>query len=607
VVGATARVAARPRMSSASVAVPAVGVAGVTLLAGVLRLHRLAGVPANPFYDAAVRSMSLSWHNFFFAAFEPGGRIAVDKPPVDLWLQVASVKLLGFNAVALKLPEALAGVAAVPLMYDLVRRVFGRGAGFASALALAVLPVTVLTARSDTMDTLMMLLVVAAAWLVVRAAQTGRARFLYLAAAVMGIAFNVKLIEALLPLPALALLYLLASPKPRGSRAAHAVTATLVFVAVSLSWVVAVSASPGASHPYPLGSTNGSVWSSVFVFDGTDRLGLTNRHPGSRHEAAGPSPTRLLARSQPPLGLWVGSELVPALLFGGLGLLLAGVARAGPARGRGSSLRRAFTVALAVWLALGLVAFSSVGHLQPRYLEALSPAIAAALGIGLALAGGSVGRRTGARAGLALAIAGIGAYGLYLASGGSTPRWLAAVTALAALAALAAQALLTRVRGGGRHQIAALGVVCLVAALAVPAWASLAIARHHATDASTGARLPGRQVASLDRYLRAHQGRARYEIATLNAWQAAPLILASGRPALVIRNVDRRPLISAAALREKARRGELRYALLGSQCGGASSVRHSLRACPPAARWARAHGESVPVFGRRIGLYRISG
>ena len=42
--------------------------------------------------------MGLSWHNFFFGAFEPGGSVSIDKPPVDLWLQVASVKLLGFSS-----------------------------------------------------------------------------------------------------------------------------------------------------------------------------------------------------------------------------------------------------------------------------------------------------------------------------------------------------------------------------------------------------------------------------------------------------------------------------------------------------------------------------
>src|SRR5882672_10729330 len=106
---ATARVAPRASTPSLSIGVPALAVAALTLLAGGLRLYSLAKVPSNPFYDAAVRSMSVSWHNFFFAAFDPAGRIAVDKPPVDLWLQVASVKVFGFNSLALKLPEALAG------------------------------------------------------------------------------------------------------------------------------------------------------------------------------------------------------------------------------------------------------------------------------------------------------------------------------------------------------------------------------------------------------------------------------------------------------------------------------------------------------------------
>ncbi len=83
----------------------------ITLGAAVLRLLHIGQVPPDPFYDAAVRSMALSWHNFFFGAFEPGGSVSIDKPPVDLWLQVLSVKLLGFSSTTLKLPEALAGIA----------------------------------------------------------------------------------------------------------------------------------------------------------------------------------------------------------------------------------------------------------------------------------------------------------------------------------------------------------------------------------------------------------------------------------------------------------------------------------------------------------------
>jgi hypothetical protein len=156
-----------------------------------------------------------------------------------------------------------------------------------------------------------------------------------------------------------------------------------------------------------------------------------------------------------------------------------------------------------------------------------------------------------------------------------------------------------------RSAVASIGVIALVAALAVPAWASIAIVRHHATDASTGARIPPREVAAIDRYLKAHDGGARYEVATLNSWQAAQLIVRSGRPVIVLRNVNRRPLISAPALRQAVRAGEVRYALLGSQCGGAPATYHSPRACPAAARWVRTHGRSLRVAGHRLGLYRL--
>ncbi len=167
----------------------------------MLRLWHIGKVSPDPFYDAAVRSMGLSWHNFFFGAFEPGGSVSIDKPPVDLWLQVASVKLLGFSSTTLKLPEALAGIAAVPLLFAAVRRMWSTAAGLVAALALAVLPVEVITSRSDTMDGVMMALIVLALWLIVRACETGRYAWLLAGAAALGIAFDVKLLESLVALP----------------------------------------------------------------------------------------------------------------------------------------------------------------------------------------------------------------------------------------------------------------------------------------------------------------------------------------------------------------------------------------------------------------------
>jgi len=69
----------------------------VTVIAAVLRFAQLDGVSGNQFYDAAVRSMSGSVHNFFFGAFDPAAILSIDKPPLDLWLQVISVKLFGWG------------------------------------------------------------------------------------------------------------------------------------------------------------------------------------------------------------------------------------------------------------------------------------------------------------------------------------------------------------------------------------------------------------------------------------------------------------------------------------------------------------------------------
>src|SRR3954463_6106932 len=139
------RAARRSDIAVRAVVVSAAPLAAITLVGAVLRLWAFDRVPSNPFYDAAVRSMGLSWHNFFFGAYEPGAQVSVDKAPADLWLQVASVKLFGFTPTALRLPEVVAGILAIVLLYDVVRRVFGRPAGLGAAAALAVLPAAVLT------------------------------------------------------------------------------------------------------------------------------------------------------------------------------------------------------------------------------------------------------------------------------------------------------------------------------------------------------------------------------------------------------------------------------------------------------------------------------
>jgi 4-amino-4-deoxy-L-arabinose transferase-like glycosyltransferase len=529
-----------------------VALALITALAAALRLVDLGAVRLDPFYDAAVRSMGVSWHNFFFGAYEPGGSVSIDKPPVDLWLQVASVKLLGWGSTSLKLPEALAGTLSVPLLYTAVKRPFGVVAGLAAALALAVLPIEVITARSDTMDAVMMLLLVLALLMAVRACETGKTAWLLAGAAMLGVAFNVKLLESVVALPGLFLLAWLGLPRTnddkRGAelarRAAKFAAAAAVYVAVALLWLGATLLFPAHERPYAIGSTNGSAWNAAFVFNGSERLSGKTAEVGAAAAPHGrgsgevaatgtpitpPSPTRLLAGSGQLPAKWLGWEALAALLLGIAALVW--VLRAKPDR-----VQRATAIGVFVWLLTGLVLFSAMARLHPRYVESFTPAVAAMFGIGVGL--------------------------------------LAALQSRARLLALP-----------------------LTALLAYPLAASVQAVEAKLSDAGNVGALDPSEQRGLSAYLLAHQGRVRYELAAGSSTSVASLIVQDRRPVLMLTTYNGIPFTSVAQLKAKIARDEVRYAFLDSVCTRTSP--RTTAGCAPAALWIRAHATDI---SRQAGL-----
>ncbi len=500
--------------------------AAITAGAAVLRLLHLDHVSPDPFYDAAVRSMGISWHNFFFGAFEPGGSVSIDKPPVDLWLQVISVKLLGFSSTTLKLPEAFAGIASVPLMYVVVRRMWSAAAGIAAAAAIAALPIEVITARSDTMDGVMMLMLVLALLAMVRAVETGRTAWLLAGAAALGVAFDVKLLESLVALPGIALFAYLGMPGSRTRRVLRLASAGAVYVAVALSWLTATLLFPAHDRPYAIGSTNGSAWNAAFVFNGTDRLGGKSPEPGATVYEPGhsypvatqaerdhipivpPSPTRLLARVGPLSGERLGLELLVALLLG-IPALLFGLRGDGEPPGDAPAemrrrMRRASAGGLGLWALTGIVLFSHMVRLHPRYVEGLTPAVTAMLGIGLAwVVSGSPadpgspsppadGRS--ARLRLALLVATLAITVYYderLLYGRPAAWWVALAGALGAIAC-ATLARVPTLPGRLRVALAPAGVMtlALVAVLAIPLKADFTAIESGVSDAGLVGALP---------------------------------------------------------------------------------------------------------------------
>src|SRR4051812_21824446 len=176
--------------------------ATILSLSAFLNLFHLTNVGYGiPYYAAAVKNMLSSWHNFFFVSFD-AGFVSVDKPPLGLWLQAASAYLFGFHGPSLMLPQAIAGVLSVAVLYHLVRRAFGRVAGLLAALVLALTPISVATSRNNTMDILLVLVVLLAAWAFIHAAQSGSLGWLVVGALLVGLGFNIKMLEVFLVLPA---------------------------------------------------------------------------------------------------------------------------------------------------------------------------------------------------------------------------------------------------------------------------------------------------------------------------------------------------------------------------------------------------------------------
>jgi 4-amino-4-deoxy-L-arabinose transferase-like glycosyltransferase len=505
----------------------------ILVLASALRLWKIHDVPGNVFYDAAVHSMSTSWHDFFFGALEPSGTVSIDKPPVDLWLQVAATRVLGFGLVGLHLPEALGGVAACGLLFGALRRPFGFAAALLAALALAVLPVSVLTARGDTMDSVLAALEIAALWLSWRALESGRMRWSVLAAAVMGLAFNVKLGEMVITLTALALLWLWAAAPGTRIRVVLATAGT--FLAVALSWTAIASLTPISQRPFPIGSANGSIWHVTLVYNGLDRL---SSHGATGTAEGGAGPLRLLSAG--PMQYWtlIGIALLATSL---LGLLALGALLAQGREHLRTGLRSPpgrFAVGIVVWFLIGLVAFSAMERLQVRYLEAFAPAVCAVFGLSLsALWRGSLNRR--------------------VSSGDLGNRGVLVV----------------------RIVLVCVGLGVLTASLNKDAYLI-----HRAR---TDSLLTDFSTPALSRYLRTHRDGTHYEVASANINDIVGLVARDDLPVLVLNSVDGSLTRTKSLQAQVAQRRVRFYFVAPHPC-------HSGHHCPGNQIWAYAHSTPVP-------------
>jgi 4-amino-4-deoxy-L-arabinose transferase-like glycosyltransferase len=243
---------------------PLLFLAAILALALALRGWRLgASGFITPYYMAGVRSMTLSWHNFFFNAFDPTGFVSLDKPPIAFWAQTLSVKTFGFSPFSVLLPQLLEGLLSILLLYHLVKRAFGTGAGLLAALFLALTPIAIAVDRSNNTDTGLVLTLLLAAWALSHSVETGRCYFLLLSAALVGIGFNVKMLVAFGVLPVFILLYFVGGQIPLRRRIGHLAAAGLVLAAVSLAWTAVYDLTPPQKRPFVDSTTGNSMFELI--------------------------------------------------------------------------------------------------------------------------------------------------------------------------------------------------------------------------------------------------------------------------------------------------------------------------------------------------------
>lgn len=612
----------------------AVGLLPISLIALVSGLLTFWGLTrsgfANTYYAEAAQAASRSWSAWLTNATDASLSVSLDKGPLPNMMLGLSGRLLGFSSFSLLLPEALCGVGAVLLLYDAVRRTLGRRVALLAAAMLALTPIFVAMSRFDNPDALLVLLEVAAAWALVRALQSGRTAHVLLCGVFVGLAFNVKMLQAYLIVPGLTAALLLAGQGSVRRRIAQLAAGAGAMVVVSFAWYGTMMLVSASSRPWVGDTTDNSWFSLIFGANGLGRVSGEGAGPGGGGGGLGGGGgfggsaglTRLFNDI-------VGGQIAWLLPLAALGLALGlWTLRRRPR----VHLGRGAYVLWGGWALVSWAVFSlAEGIFHPYYTTALAPAVAVLAAGGLVLMWERARESNAWTVALAVALVGTAVLASsLLGRTGGLPGFVG--PAGIALAVVAAGALLLdRLSPASRHP-ALLACACaagLIAVLAGPGAYSIAttgralsggnplagpsqversgaggpggpgLGRHGAfalaarggappvggppplgvpppgiagnRPAAVRGAGPGRDqvTGALFGYLQSHQGSAKYIAAAEGSGTAGAIALRSKREAIDMGGfMGADPAPSLSKLRALIRSGQLHYVLLGGSGSG---------------------------------------
>ncbi len=566
----------------------------------------------NSYYAAGVKSMLESPSNFFFVAYDPSGFVSIDKPPLGFWLQTLSAVFFGYTGFSLFLPQLLAAWVGVLMLYGWLRPRMGAFGALSAGFLLAVIPIVSATARNNTIDALLVPVFVGIGWLLTIAVERQQVRYLYVAFVLLGLGFNIKMMEVLLIAPAMAVTFFWYAEGSWLRRIGHLAAGAAVFVVLGLSWAFAVDATPPSQRPFVGSTQDNSEFELILGHNGLDRLGLGHGREGGRGQgferrgqfegyrpAAGAQAQELrelgFNTSRPgPLRFFENDSLAGQTAW--LLLFAAGSAAvffwfSRKREGSVAAPHHGMAVFLSVWFGTEIVYFSATGGMfHTYYLITLAPSVAALSGMGLALwrshSSKLVKRLLALAAGLTL---GVQALLLWYAFPGMWP-WAVAAGAgvlIAAAGWLWPKAILAPL---GLIALAAAPASLTVANLFVPGEGGNPMARWTAPN---GPRLePG--AGKLAIFLASHPTAAPLLLAVPSSRQFADnLIIHDDTRVIPLGGfMGSDPVMSLEEFTAKATMGQIGFALVPRASDTPS--RGGPRGNEPIFAWVRDHGRLVP-------------
>ncbi|WP_187444731.1 ArnT family glycosyltransferase [Bacillus swezeyi] len=585
---------------------------------------------ANQYYLAAVKSMTQNFHNFFYASFDPSGFVSVDKPPLVLWIQTIFAKIFGVHTWSVILPQALAGVGSVYLLYIMIKPRFGKGAARISALVMALTPIAAAVSRTNNIDSMLVFTLLFSTWCLMRAVKQGKLIWLLAAFGLVGLGFNMKMLQAFMVLPAFLLFYLIAAKAKWKKKIISAVLSLIVLTGIALSWAFVVDYTSADSRPYVGSSQTNSVLELAFGYNGTERLlgqttgnmngfrgdmqapggnGSSDGHsqtqdgntpnggqggpgggkggPGGGNGGGGQSMNMFGTGDAGPLRLFQSalsgqiSWMLPFALFGLLGMIISWFR---DRREKADEMKE--TLFWAAWLVPVAGFFSIAGFFHHYYLIMLAPPIAALSGIGwYAMYGLYKNQKDWASYLLPAAVLITAAFQVYILSGyteqiGSAWMYVLAILGLGVTIALL---MFRRSHPFGKQ----LTIISLFILLLTPVYWSATPLLYGGNSvlpesgpqqkSSMGGRGGGMFSSEVDEgllsYLREQNTGEEYLFATLTTVTAAPYIIHADESVMALGGFNGTdPILTVGELKNLVKEGKVKYFLISDDSGNSQLV-----------------------------------